>query len=271
MKFIAGSIAAALSLSVALYGAMIDGAKINWATAGKGEKVIVFVHGWTCDSTTWSKNVPAVARKYQAITLDLPGHGKSGMPRGEFSMDLFAKAIEGVRRDAKVDKMILVGHSMGTPVIRQYARLFPQHVAALVLVDGTVIDAKTAAGFAGVADRFKTPDASKTRVEFIRSMFTPLTPPDLKTRIEKMMTAPPDAAAAGSMAAMGDPAIWKEDAINVPVLGIYADKSRLGNRELLSKLFPSIEYTEIPGTDHFLMLEKPEEFNRVLMAFLDKQ
>ena len=73
------------------------------------------------------------------------------------------------------------------------------------------------------------------------------------------------------MAAMGDPAIWKEDAINVPVLGIYADKSRLGNRELLSKLFPSIEYTEIPGTDHFLMLEKPEEFNRVLMAFLDKQ
>src|SRR5579883_845536 len=94
MKWIAG-LAAALSLSAA----MIDGAKINWATSGQGEKIVVFVHGWTCDSTTWSKQVPAVARKYQAVTLDLPGHGKSGMPKGQFSMDLFAKAIEGVRRD----------------------------------------------------------------------------------------------------------------------------------------------------------------------------
>ena len=250
--------------------AMVDGAKINWAVAGKGDKTIVFVHGWTCDSSSWAKQVPVLARKYQVLTLDLPGHGKSGMPKGEFSMDLFAKAVEGVRREVKADKMILVGHSMGTPVIRQYARLFPQHVQALVLVDGTVLTAQTAAGFAGVTERFKGPDAAKNRVEFIRSMFTPATPDDLRARIEKMMTGPPDAAAAGAMAAMADPAIWKDDAVSVPVLGIYADKSRLGNRELLSKIFPSIEYTEIPGTDHFLMLEKPAEFNRILTEFVDK-
>jgi pimeloyl-ACP methyl ester carboxylesterase len=265
MKWIAG-----LATALTLTAATIDGAKINWASAGTGDKTVVLVHGWTCDSTTWASQVPVLARKYRVITLDLPGHGKSGSPRAVFSMDLFAKAIESVRRDAKVDKMILVGHSMGTPVIRQYARLFPNHVQALVLVDGTVLTATTAAGFAGVGDRFKGPDASKTRIEFIHSMFTPMTPPDLQIKIEKMMTAPPDATAAGAMAAMADPAIWKEDAINVPVLGIYADKSRLGNRELLSKIFPSIEYTEIPGTDHFLMLEKPAEFNTILTAFLDK-
>jgi len=265
MKWMAG-LAAALTLNAAT----IDGAKINWAVAGKGDKTVVLVHGWTCDSTTWAKQVPVLARKYQVITLDLPGHGKSGAPKRALSMDLFAKAIEAVRRDAKVDKMILVGHSMGTPVIRQYARLFPNHVTALVLVDGTVITEKTAAGFGGVADRFKGPDAAKARVEFIHGMFTPMTSPELRTKIEKMMTAPPDATAAGAMTAMADPAIWKEDATTIPVLGIYADKSRLGNRELLSKIFPSIEYTEIAGTDHFLMLEKPEEFNRTLIAFLDK-
>jgi pimeloyl-ACP methyl ester carboxylesterase len=262
--------AALVAFAASLHGAMIDGAKINWAVAGKGDKTIVFVPGWTCDSTSWSKQVPAAARKYQTVTLDLPGHGKSGMPRGQFSMDLFAKAIEAVRREVKADQIILVGHSMGTPVIRRYAQLFPQHVEALVLVDGTVLDPKTALGFAGVADRFKTPDAAKTRVEFIRSMFTPMTPPDLRARIEKMMLIPPDATAAGAMAAMADPAIWKDDPIDVPVLGIYADKSRLGNRELLAKLFPKIEYMEIPGTDHFLMLEKPEEFNRALLGFVDK-
>ena len=266
MKFIAGIVAAA-----ALHAAMIDGAKINWAASGKGDKTVVFVHGWACDSTTWSKQVPAVARKYQAVTLDLPGHGKSGMPKGEFSMDLFAKAVEGVRRDLHADKMILVGHSMGTPVIRQYARLFPRHVQALVLVDGPVIDSKSLSAFAGLADRFKGPDVKKTRLEFIHGMFTPATSPELRARIEKMMMTPPDATAAGAMAAMWNPAIWKDDSISVPVLGLYAEKSRAASRDLLSKAFPSIDYEEIPGTDHFLMLEKPEEFNRALMAFLDKQ
>lgn len=266
MKWIAG-LAAALSLSAA----MIDGAKINWATSGQGEKIVVFVHGWTCDSTTWSKQVPAVARKYQAVTLDLPGHGKSGMPKGQFSMDLFAKAIEGVRRDVHAGKMILVGHSMGTPVIRQYARLFPQHVQALVFVDGPIIDSKAVGNFAGLADRLKN-DTPKMRQEFIQGMFTPATTPELRVRIEKMMAAPPDAAAVGAMAAMWDPAIWKDDPVAVPVLGIYAEKSRAApGPEIRAKVLPTFEYTEIPGTDHFLMLEKPEEFNRILLAFIEKQ
>lgn len=267
MKFIAGIAVAALTLNAAA----IDGAKLNWAVSGKGEITLVFVHGWTCDSSTWDRQVPAIARRYQVVTLDLPGHGKSGSPKdGKFSMDLFAKTVEIVRREVKADKIVLVGHSMGTPVIRQYARLFPQHVAALVLVDGTVVDAKAAAGMAGFSDRFKGPDAGKTRIEVIHSMLTPAASPELQAKIEKMMTAAPDTTAAGAMAAMADPAIWTEDPINVPVLGIYADKSQLGNRELLAKVFPSIEYHEIPRTDHFLMLEKPEEFNRILLEFLNK-
>ncbi len=260
-----------LLLSLTLAFAMVDGAKINFAVAGKGDKTIVFVHGWTCDSSTWARQVPALARKYQVVTLDLPGHGKSGMPRGEFSMDLFAKSIEGVRREVHADKMILVGHSMGAPVIRQYARLFPQHVQALVLVDGPVMDEKSAAALAGVVDRLKGPDTKKARMDFIQGMFTPMTTPELRVKIERMMTAPPDATAVGAMAAMADPAIWKDDAITVPALGIYAEHSRAANREMLSKVFPSIEYTEIAGTDHFLMMEKPVEFNRVLMEFIDKQ
>jgi pimeloyl-ACP methyl ester carboxylesterase len=267
MKFIVGIAVAALTLNAAT----IDGAKLNWAVSGKGDTTVVFVHGWTCDSSTWARQVPTIARKYQVVTLDLPGHGKSGSPTdGKFSMDLFAKAVEVVRREVKADKIVLVGHSMGTPVIRRYARLFPQHVAALVLVDGTVIDAKSAAGMAGFADRFKGPEARKTRIEVIHSMLTPAATPELQVRIEKMMTAAPDTTAAGAMAAMADPAIWSEDPVNLPALGLYAEKSQAGNRDLIARIFPSIEYHEVPGTDHFLMLEKPEEFNRILLEFLNK-
>jgi pimeloyl-ACP methyl ester carboxylesterase len=84
-----------------------------------------------------------------------------------------------------------------------------------------------------------------------------------------MMIAP-DSTAAGAMAAMADPSIWTEDAISAPSLGLYAEKSRAATRELVEKIFPNVEYHEIPGADHFLMLEKPDEFNRLLLDFLNK-
>lgn len=49
---------------------------------------------------------------------------------------LFARAIEAVRGEAKAERVVLVGHSMGTPVVLRYAHLYPAHVSALVFVDG---------------------------------------------------------------------------------------------------------------------------------------
>jgi pimeloyl-ACP methyl ester carboxylesterase len=54
------------------------------------------------------------------------------------------------------------------------------------------------------------------------------------------------------------------------VLGLYADKSGLSNRDGMKRLYPNLEYHEIPGTGHFLMMEKPQEFNRLLLDFLGK-
>ena len=39
------------------------------------------VHGWTCDETTWTSQVPALSKDCRVITLDLPGHGKTGSPK----------------------------------------------------------------------------------------------------------------------------------------------------------------------------------------------
>jgi pimeloyl-ACP methyl ester carboxylesterase len=54
------------------------------------------------------------------------------------------------------------------------------------------------------------------------------------------------------------------------VLGLFAD-SRWANAESMKALFPKLEFHKIPGTGHFLMLEKPDEFNRLLKSFLEKQ
>ena len=59
--------------------ATVDGMALHSSSAGAGP-TIVFVHGWTCDGSSWTGQVPAFAKDYRVITLDLPGHGRSESP-----------------------------------------------------------------------------------------------------------------------------------------------------------------------------------------------
>jgi pimeloyl-ACP methyl ester carboxylesterase len=256
----------ALVLTRPASAAVVDGATIHWTSKGTGAQTVVFVHGWTCDDTSWDAQVPVISRQTRVITLDLPGHGRSGSPTsGKITMDLFARAVEAVRAEARAERVVLVGHSMGTPVIRQYALMYPQRVSALVLVDGLV---QLAGGPAFTRPPMTGEAGLKAREAMVRGMFSAATTPELQQRILKMMMGTSEATANGAMAATWDSAQWKNDPVNVPVLGIYADRSGLANREGMQRLYPMLEYHEIPGTGHFLMMEKPDEFNRLLTAFL---
>ncbi|HEY4364085.1 MAG TPA: alpha/beta hydrolase [Bryobacteraceae bacterium] len=258
-----------LVLSLSLSAATVDGLNIHSTTTGTGTKTVILVHGWTCDETTWTEQVPALAKQYRVVTLDLPGHGKSDSPKdGKFSMDLFARAIEAVRADVKADRVVLVGHSMGSPVVIRYAQLYPQHTVALVLVDGLMPSLQTpptkrSVAMAGAAGR-------TNRTSMIRSFFSVSTTPALQTKILDMMLAPSEATAVGAMDATDEaitPADWS---IAVPTLGLYASRP-LAARQTIQTHFPNSEYQQIPDTGHFLMLEKPAEFNALLLPFLAKQ
>jgi sigma-B regulation protein RsbQ len=244
--------------------ASVDGANVHWTSTGTGP-AIIFVHGWTCDESSWEGQVPAFTQRYRVITLDLPGHGKSDLPKdGRFSMELFARAVEAVRAEAKVERAVFVGHSMGTPVIRTYALMYPSRVAGLALVDGLV-------QIAG-APPAPTPPmlgeaGMQAREKMVRGMFGPATTPQLQAHILKMMLGTKEATAAGAMTATRDPSWVKNDPITVPVLAVYASRP-LASREAITRIFPKVEYHEIPGSAHFLMMEKPTEFNQLLATFL---
>jgi pimeloyl-ACP methyl ester carboxylesterase len=261
-----------LLLFTSLQAATVEGIKLHSTSTGKGPRTVILVHGWTCDDTTWESQVPALSKDYRVLTLDLPGHGKSGAPKdGVLSMDLFARAVESVRSEAKAERVVVVGHSMGTPVIVQYARLYPQHVAAMVFIDGLVTNTVAPSGSGPPGQRMAGPDGAKAREGMIRGMFSASTTPDMQKHILSMMMGAPETTAVGAMNATFDPAVWKGDVFPQPILALYADKSGLANREYMKTHFPHMEYTEIPGTGHFLMLEKPDEFNRLLLGFLGKQ
>ncbi len=267
-----------LAAGLCASAATLDGMNIHSAVAGNGAKTVVLVHGWTCDSSSWSEQVPALEKKYRVVTLDLPAHGKSESPKdGKFSMELFARAVESVRAEVKADRVVLVGHSMGTPVIVEYARLYPQHTAAMVFADGVTpgITPPAAAGAAPPThpgDAMQGPEGHKNRENMISGLFTPETSTAIQAKVRTMMLTPSDATAAGAMNATFDPGgQFLSGTIDVPVLAIYAGHSRLENPDYLHAHYTHIEITKIPGTGHFLMLEKPDEFNKLLLDFLAKQ
>ena len=95
--------------------ATLDGARVHYVNYGKGSEALIFIHGWTMNADSWREQFTDTAKRNRVIAVDLPGHGESDKPQVTYSMDLFARAIDAVMRDAKVNRAVLVGHSMGTP------------------------------------------------------------------------------------------------------------------------------------------------------------
>jgi pimeloyl-ACP methyl ester carboxylesterase len=198
-------------------------------------------------------------------------------------MDLFARAIEAVRLDIKVDRIMLVGHSMGTPVILKYANLYPEHTAALVFVDGlmpaaSLSNGRSARPAGSVAPptaspqsagaRMGGPTGRQNREAMVRRFFLPTTTPAVQRKVLAMMLAAPEITAVGAMSASNDPAGRTIDVPDVPMMGIYAEPNPVASREVVRRNFPKAAYVQVPGTGHFLMLEKPAEFNALLLDFL---
>lgn len=239
---------------------------IHSEVQGTGPRTIVFVHGWTCDESSWDGQVSAFAADYRVVTLDLPGHGRSEAPeQAEFSMGLFAQAVEAVRAEVGADKIVLVGHSMGAAVIRQYALDYPAHVAGLVAVDGP-LDMRPLATFPGFG-----PLTRETRTAMIEGMFVPSTSPDLRAQILAMMLGAPEATAAGAMAAMFDPANQSDAQIMAPALSVFAGTSNFSDDNSARELLPDWSSEKFAGTGHFLMMEQPARFNATLRAFVEQR
>jgi pimeloyl-ACP methyl ester carboxylesterase len=249
----------------------VNGLKIHSSETGARQKTVMLVHGWTCNATIWAEQAPVLAASYRVLMLDLPGHGRSDSPPdGQFSLDLFARALEAVRAEAHADRLVLVGHSMGTPVIIRYAQLYPQHACALVFIDGLAGNLIPSGRGGAMAAKMAGPEGRKFRESIIRGMFCAATTQAIQTKILNMMMSASDATAAGAMGATFDGSL-KVDIIDIPVLGIYAEHSVTARREYLQAHFPKLEYIQIAGSGHFLMLEKPQECNSLLLEFLAKQ
>jgi pimeloyl-ACP methyl ester carboxylesterase len=251
--------------------AALDGARVHYKSLGSGEDAVVLVHGWTCDLTFWTGQAAALASRGRVLALDLPGHGRSDAPARDYTMDLFARAVEAVLADGGVARATLVGHSMGTAVVRQVVRRSPGKVVALVAVDGALRPFLTDPGRRrDFLARFDGERGLESRREMVESMWSPSTTEAVKERVRAAMLGTSPRTAASAMKGMLDDAVWTEDPIRVPLLLLLAPSPHwdADYEAYVRKLAPAAEFVRVPGTGHFLMLEKPDEVNTALLSFL---
>jgi pimeloyl-ACP methyl ester carboxylesterase len=255
--------------------AKLDKLRVHYKSFGEGKTAIVFIHGSACDMATWRFQVPAFAGQSRVMLIDLPGHGHSDKPIVDYSMYLFARAIDAVLNEAGVEKAALVGHSMGVPVVRQLWRLYPEKVAALVAVDGMIAPLAFPGGEQQTKAQIKAlegPGYKGVMLKFADMTFGSLSA-ELRQSMKAVIASTPQHVALGTAKAMGDPAIWKDDPIKVPVQMILSSSSiwPADYEKQVRKIALELEFHRMKEAGHCLMLERPKEFNALLGGFLKRQ
>jgi len=249
--------------------------RIHYVTASKGSRAVVFVHGWAGNLGLWREQVPTLAEQARLILIDLPGHGQSDKPPTAYTMDFFAGAVLAVLRDAKVDRAIFIGHSMGAAVLCRVHHQAPEKFAALVSVEGLLCRPPgTPAEARALVGPFGSPQYLDHARGFISTFFPVPGTGALRDRIMSEMLATPQHVMLGAMLGMFGPdqPDWILQKVNAPVVVINARSPwwNGGYENYVRSLSPQSDYVVMEGAGHFLMLEKPAEFNATLMSRLRK-
>ena len=249
----------------------LDGARIHYVNYGKGSDAIVLIHGWTMNVDNWRDQFADFTKRSRVIAIDLPGHGQSDKPTLAYSMDYFARAVDAVMRDAKVKRAVLMGHSMGTPIARQFYRKYPKKTLGIVVVDGAL----RSFGDKAMRDRMlagvRSPNYKEMGTQMLTAMSGGLSA-EAQQRIRTSFGNTPHHVVVSAMEGMADASIWGDDKINVPVLAIMARNPFYpANMEATYReIAPNVDFRIWDGVGHFVMMAKPKEFNEAVLAFFDK-
>lgn len=252
-----------------------DGTLISYEVYGKGEPGLVFVHGWSCDSRYWRNQVSAFSAKNKIILIDLAGHGHSGATREKYSMKAFGEDVKAVVEASGSKKVILIGHSMGGAIIAEAARLMPQNIIGLVGVDTyeNIEYPLTSEEFNQMLAPFRK-DFHNGMRQFVQQMIVPETDSALKEWIIKDMSAASSKVAVSALEEYLTQSITGESSkifeeIRIPVMSINGDLWPI-DYEANRRHMLSFDAIVIKGADHFLMINRPEEFNRALKQVIQK-
>src|SRR6266851_3074022 len=112
------------------------GVKIHYVTLGKGP-LVVMLHGFPDFWYTWREQMPALAKHFQVVAMDLRGYNKSDQPEGveNYTLDKLVGDVDAIIKHFRQEKAILVGHDWGGAIAWTFAMTHPERTERLIILN----------------------------------------------------------------------------------------------------------------------------------------
>jgi len=269
----------------------IHGHDIGYVTAGSGP-VVILVHGIASSSTTWGRVIPALAERTTVVAPDMLGHGGSTKTAGDYSLGALANGIRDLMEALGHDRATLIGHSLGGGVALQFAYQFPDRCERLVLVGSGGLGKEIgllfrALSFPGV-EHVLTPvfapavqSRSTAVVNWLRKVRIPF--PESFDEIWQGYSSLSDGdtrrAFFHALHSVVDPAGQRVSAVNRlhlaslrPILVIWGERDSIvpvRHAREAHQAMPGSVLHVFEGVGHWPQHDRPEEFTRVVLDFID--
>lgn len=268
----------------------IHGHRRAFVKTGTGPALLL-LHGLGCDHSTWDPVVTSLARRYTVIAPDLLGHGASDKPRADYSVGGYANAMRDLLTVLGINRVTVVGHSLGGGVAMQFSYQYPEFTERLILVGPggfgpevtPMIRVVTTPGFHGVTGMLTLPGLRHLGVAGLRALArTGLKPlrdlsevadifdsfKDERTRaaIRHVVRAVVDWR--GQIITMTDRAYLTED---MPMCVIWGEDDRVipvSHASVAQVVSPGSRLEIMPNSGHFPHRDHPERFVKIVNDFI---
>ncbi len=235
------------------------GARIWYASYGAGAPVIL-LHGGLGHSSNWGYQVPAlVDNGYRVILIDSRGHGRSTRDAQPFSYELMASDLLAVMDALQIEQAALVGWSDGACTALVLSSKAPTRAAGVFFFACNMdpSGAKEITEFAPILQKC----VSRHAQDYAQLSATPDQFGPFSEAVGLMQSTQPNYSAADLAK------------ISVPVTIVHSEHDEFikqEHAEYLARSIPNAEFVYLPGVSHFAPLQRPDQFNAALLAFLRK-
>lgn len=249
---------------------------LHYEVYGRGQPVIL-LHGWLGSWGLWQETMTFLGQYYRTYALDFWGFGESGKKRTTYAVSDFVSLVDQFMDQLGIIQAPLVGHSMGGTVSLAVAIRYPYRVQKAVVIGSPIVGSSLAlplklAGYNWIAFllfhmmggfrlgmRIASPmicsdpkfpqmmdrDLSRTTLESFLISISTLRRTDLRPLL---------------------------DQLKIPVMGMFGDRDNIVNPHQWQPLLQGVSHARIerfPKAGHFIMLDEPPAFQRILKDFLD--
>jgi pimeloyl-ACP methyl ester carboxylesterase len=242
--------------------------KLHVNDGGAGAIAIVFIPSLGGTLRQWQAQVDYVRQNHRAVVLELRGHGKSDWPQDrDYSLGAMAGDVDAVVSSLALPRFVLVGHSMGGGVALAYAAAHQDRVAGILLADP--IDdphLRPPNSMKPLMDRLQSGNYV-TEIEVYWNRILEGARPDVKAVVLEDLRNTPRETVLGAIMAMANfnasAALTQYHGPIVSVITRFNDVP-----SALHKVSPQVRPVSLNGTSHWLQMDNPAAFNRVMDDFL---